>query len=299
MLQLTPQEIQNYILTFVAVKEKEELAKELQVSRERLAGNYVALKRNGLLNDETYAYLAKITKEINNCYKEVETKNNYTNSRGSYKQQARIIMMRAIAKSGVSGTILSLPHIACAIEKMVMAQCKNNDFIGCELDKQTFVKMTQTIANERLPIEPYNGKIGDKIYGVESNTYASMLLDYCGTVNTFGKEIEYAINNDVMKVNGAMCVTVSKNGFQSTKGTLKGILDKFPKDMFKGMCKTEVATKLFFQNLIEKTNGRYVIETCFDYQDAEKDENGKIVRVGNNVPKLKTPMLLLIIRRIK
>jgi len=299
---LTPNEVQNFIGSTLLYNTNKEMATLLQVKGATIGANFSILKMADKITStdeierDLVATYNKIFKREQKRY--LETKfNSFSNSDGVEKSKARVIIMRAIMKGVNKGTILSLPFHTCTLEALINSQNELFDFIGCEIDSKTFIAMENKIAHTNLPIKAYEGTIGSQIENATANTFAHLMLDYCGTINTFHKEIELGMKKNIMQVGGAMCVTVSKEGRQNNIGKLGEILSQFPKGTFEGL-ETELATKLYFRDLV-RDNPNYELETIFNYQDVKKDENGQPIMRKNNTPSKKMPMMLFIIRRVK
>lgn len=260
--ELTKGDIQEFILKNYGKITNDEIATKLGIEATKVRGNVAALKRSGKIKNDS----------------KKSSSNTYSNADGKNKQEARIKMVSSVEASGVTGTILTLPHIACTIEKMILDVTNGNDFIGCELDKATYNGMKRTVKEENLPIKTHLGAISDKIYGVDSDTYSSMILDYCGQVTTFAKEIQYAINNDLIKVKGKMCITFAKRGSSDTNNFIKKLanINSNTNDVRGEM---ERGVEAYFNKI---TGWNYEIEEIFNYQD-----------------KGKSPMMLVIIKRVK
>jgi len=226
-------------------------------------------------------------------------KNSYSNEDGVYKQEARNIMKQAIK---VHGKILSLPFSTCELEKQILADNPNAfTFVGCEYESDTFAKMFQTIQKDEIlksVIEPYYGEIGDKIFNAKENEYSNLILDYCGILDTFSKEIKYTVENNIVGVGGAICVTLSKRNSAKEENIFKKINKNIPSNLFDdSVGETERAIRAFFMALVT-VNSNYSIEEFFPYQDI-KMENGKeaLSKTGNIIRK--TPMVLFVLRRNK
>ena len=229
--------------------------------------------------------IAELKKKIKNsasiqqAKKEEKSKNPYNNHEGFFKQQAREIMANAVA-TGQIGLIPTLPSYTCTLEKLILEKIgRGISFIGCERDFDTFHKMVNTIAENptlKRTIVPRFGEIGEVIFNAKTDDFAHLILDYCGTINSFHKEIEYAIQNDLVKVNGSLCITLSKNGFSNNIGIVGELLRQFPDGCFTGDKETEMGVKLFL-NKVMKSN--YRVETFFNYYDS-------------------SPMMLIVVRRI-
>jgi hypothetical protein len=268
--------LQNYIIKNYGKITNKEIAENRKIDVRKLAGQITALKRKGLLSGEAKAEVKG--KKVNHKLPNTVT-NTYSNANGKNKETARNKMVTGVHESGLTGTILTLPHVACTIEKKILTNNNGYNFIGCELDKTTYNGMRQTIRRERLPIEPHHGKISDMIYGVEENTYAHLILDYCGTIPTFAKEIQYAINNDIVKVGGTIAVTVTKRGNSDPNNVVKKLANITTNNTKDERGEVEKGIEAFFHKV---TGWNYIIQEFFTYQD-----------------KGKAPMMLIRIKRVK
>jgi hypothetical protein len=243
---------------------------------------------------------AKVSKKLSSldkAVKEVKT-NKYSNADGTYKQQAREMMIEACKVQGVTPT---LPFSTCELEKQFLAKKgKGFEFIGCEKELDTFGDMVNTIREDKVlkkAITPFYGLIGDLLKNATESQFANLILDYCGVLDTFKDEIKDVIDRDLMSVGGAMCVTLSKMGISNKDGIIGKIMSQFPTGMFGDeIGDTELATKLFFTSILKDG---YSIEEFFSYQDDVKDENGQPVLKKNGAVKKKMPMMLIIVRRNK
>ena len=291
--------IQDFILKNYESKPAVQICEQLEISLAKFAANRLAL--GGVINESGFiqldkrkgkkilkAQLDKITilnKKIKNSAsiqkekKQLE-KNTYNNHGGFFKQQARDKMENAISfVDSPMGTILTLPSFTCTLESQILNRIgKGINFIGCERDFDTFQQMVNTIANNdklRKAIVPRFGEIGDVIFKSKTDEFAHLILDYCGTINSFHKEIEYAIQNDLVQLNGTISITLSKNGIGNNVGIVGELLRQFPEGCFNEK-ETEIGVKLFL-NKVMKPN--YKVELFFNYYDS-------------------SPMMLIIIRRI-
>lgn len=228
-----------------------------------------------------------------------EPKNTYSNACGVKKQQAREIMINAIK---VHGLIPSLPFSTCELESQILARNPNAfKFIGCEMDRPTFIEMLKTIDNdERLinAITPYLGMIGDLLMNAKKDAFSNLILDYCGILETFAKEIEFVIKNNLVKAGGAICVTLAKRGSSKEENIFNDINKNIPTNLFDdNVGEVERAIRVFFINLVTN-NPNYSIETFFPYQDDKKEE-GRPVLNKNGTPIKNAPMVLFVLRRNK
>jgi len=266
----TKEEIQKYILENYKKYTNEKIAEDLGVPIRKVAGNVVGLIRKGLLVSDN----SKPKKKA----KLSDTGNTYSNANGENKQKARERMEVSVTTSGVTGTVLTLPHIECKIEKMILAKDSSFNFIGCEIDKPTFKAMNKTIKKENLPIESHLGMISDKIYGADSNTYAHMILDYCGSIVSFDKELRYTIQNNLVKVGGTISVTFNKRGHYNPDNIIKNLANtvKNYEDLRGEM---DRGIEAYFHKLV---GFDYTITEIFNYKD-----------------KGKSPMVLVRIKRVQ
>ena len=281
-------EIQNFIYEHHKGFKAFEICDELKISLKKFVANRLAL--GGVISEDGYVELNEekakdvlkkhkvkirdLKNRIKNSAsvqqeKKQKEKNTYANHGGSFKQEARDKMVDAISRiDSPMGTILTLPSFTCALELQILNRIgRGLKFIGCERDFDTFHKMVNKIAEEtklRNTVVPRFGEIGDIIYNSKENEFAHLILDYCGTINTFHKEIEYAIQNDLVEVGGTISITLSKNGLGNNVGIVGDLLRQFPEGTFSGEKETEMGIKLFL-NKVMKSN--YVVETFFNYCD--------------------------------
>ena len=118
------------------------------------------------------------------------------------------------------------------------------------------------------------------IYGYDSDSYAHLLLDYCGNLPTFAKEIEHVINNDIVKVGGIIAVTTRKAnrfGKGDSFEYIRALGNTKNNNIYDKRCNTERENESYFYSIIGKN---YRILEFFYYQD-------------------ESAMMLTIIKRIK
>lgn len=212
-----------------------------------------------------------------------KSNNTYSNVNGVNKEIARNKMAKYIIDSDVIGVIPTLSHIACTIEKKILVDQPTQKFIGVEMDKVTYKEMKATVKRENLPFETHCGKISDKIYGQVEDVYAHLILDYCGCLPTFSKEIEYAINNKIVKSGGVIAITFGKphrgdNAMTRFILSLGATITNNPNDT---RCISDKATEAYFNRII---GDNFDFLEVFNYTDIK--ENGKGY-----------PMTLIILKR--
>lgn len=293
--------VQKFIFDNHDKKQAVDICNELKITLIKFAANRIAL--GGTLDENGFIQLDKPkatnvlklhkdkifelkNKIKNSAFVEQEKrvakeKNTYANHGGFYKQQARDLMENAIRQIGSPmGVVPTLPSYTGKLELQILNSIgRGLEFIGCERDFDTFHKLVNTIAENpklRKSLKPYFGEIGNIIFNAKTDDFAHLILDYCGTINTFHKEIEYAIQNDLVKLNGTISITLSKNGFKNNFGIVGELLRQFPKGCFGEDKETEMGVKLFL-NKVMKSN--YKVETFFNYYDS-------------------SPMMLIIVRRV-
>jgi hypothetical protein len=271
--------VQQAILANVN-KSNKEIAELLNVSVPKISCNRNWLIRKGLVENTTESTPKSRKERIGQLVGKIDkTTNTYTNANGSQKQVCRTKIERKVIESEVRGLILSLPHIACTIEQMILRHSKSFSFIGVEREEKTFNELKKTIRKNKLPILAYKGNIADKIYGVERDTYGHLILDYCGFLATAKQEIIYAMQHKIVCVGGTIHITLMKNfrGHQHIHDKVRAntIVTNGNVDL---RCESEVSIRTFF----DKVCGfDYDLEEIFYYQD-----------------KGKVPMVLIQIKRI-
>lgn len=269
--------------------DRKELAIELNTTNNIVRANFISLvSRKIIVNHNTIKKVNKAIKSIDSVFEVLkqakkQTKkdtNTYVNHNGVGKAEARNIMVNRIVDSGVSGIVPTLPNTEWVIEQAINNQLSGVEFLGVERKKTTFNTMRTNLRNIKkdtnIKGETYFGNIGDVLYGKLENTYAHLILDYCGNLATISKELEYCVNNDVMKLNGIMAVTFAKPirgvDFQSDKLRQLGAINNTD-----DRCQSDRSVEAYFYKIC---GWNYQVVEFFYYQDTY-------------------PMTLVIIKRIK
>jgi hypothetical protein len=254
------------------------LVKKYKVTGMTVGANRSIVKRglsavNQVIENEV-SVLDKVMSKYELAKKQGE--NTYANHNGINKEVARDKMANHIIDSGVIGEVPTLPNTTWAIEQKIVSGLKDMSFIGAECIEDTFIQMKAKLRSLKLNAKTFFGKIGDLMYGKIEDTYAHLILDYCGELPTISKEIEYAINNDIVKLGGIIAVTFAKPirtvSLQSTK--IKGLAAINNAD---NRCMSDKAVEAYFNKV---TGWNYQVVEFFYYQDTY-------------------PMTLVIIKRIK
>lgn len=225
--------------------------------------------------------------------------NTYSNACGVKKQHARDIILEAIK---VHGIIPSLPFSTCELERQILSKNPNAfKFIGCEKDADTYIEMFKTIKNDEIlknAITPHYGLIGDFLMNAKENAFSNLILDYCGTLETFKKEITHSVVANIVGVGGAICVTLTKRGSAIENNIFNEINKNIPSNLFEdGVGEIERAIRAFFINLVT-SNPNYSIETFFPYQDDKKEDGRPALNKCGKIIK-NAAMVLFVIRRNK
>lgn len=206
---------------------------------------------------------------------------------GKNKQIARLQMVNAIAESNTSkGTIVTLPNTRWAIEELIINKVSNRfKFLGVECHGPTFDKMVDTMRLNKWRFDTYYGKLAEIVLNSKENSFSHVIADYCGQLHKQAKELRYALENNIVEVDGTISITLN-----ARIGKGPGL--KFEKQFIKGFGKRPkklVRCEWQLRCFVGTYGKNFEIETVFEYKDAKK-KNDK--RSGAN-------MILMIVRRIK
>lgn len=222
---------------------------------------------------------AKKSSKMDSINKPIRDGNNFSNHSGQNKAKARTKMANYIIDSGVVGTIPTLPNEEWVIEQMINKAIPTNTFLGVESNPNTFKIMKSNLRKLKgigLKASTHEGLINEVIFGKHENSYAHLILDYCGNLATVTKELEYVIDNDVLMKDGIMALTFSKpiRGTDSESMKLKKLACINNSD---DRCESDRA----IEGYLHKISGKnHEVMEFFYYQDTY-------------------PMVLVIIKRIK
>jgi len=256
------------------------LANKYNVSGMKVGANRSIVKRGlSAVNKVIDERIDSVDKQVS-AYelKKQKKENTYANHDGENKELARIKMANYIIDSGIVGVIPTLPNTTWAIEQKIDSQISGNEFFGVECHEPTFKVMKSKLKHLTLKAKTIFGLIGDILYGKLENTYAHLILDYCGNLATICKEVEYAIYNDIIGVGGIMAITFSKpiRGTDMQSEKLKG-LAAITNNENDERCMSDKGVEAYFNKI---TGWNYQVVEFFYYQDTY-------------------PMTLVIIKRIK
>jgi hypothetical protein len=266
--------IQKFILKNYKKMDTYEMANVLGVMPHKVAGNKAALKRGNKIGDDGKPNTSKLLKKP-----KIE-KNTYKNHNGFNKGIAREKMANIIVKSGVNGIIPCLPNKDWTIEQMINTKVNANTFLGVEREVETFKVMRTNLKRLKKTGNFFGsahlGNIADIIFGRYEASYAHMILDYCGNLKTIQKELEYAIQHNILALNGYMAVTFAKP-IRGIDAESQKLLDLAPDNNTDSRCASDKATEAYFHKI---TGFTHKVVEFFYYQDTY-------------------PMTLVLIKRIK
>ena len=202
----------------------------------------------------------------------------FTNSNGFFKQQARQIMVSAIAESKLFGKVLSLPFETCHIERMLIEDVsKKLKFVGCEIEEDVYFKMLETVAKYKLKMNCVYGSIGEQIAKARENEYSHLILDYCGQLNSFHTDIKMAMENKIVEVGGTISITLNRR-----KTVVGGIEDQINALTPYADLENRQVENALLHFLAMNSGGNYAIEKVFPYKDKGKQQ-----------------MILVVVKRVK
>jgi hypothetical protein len=202
----------------------------------------------------------------------------YTNHTGVKKNEARLKIYEAIRKHISKSDILSLPSDNPVIENYIHKNISSGfGFDLVEYCPKVFKKLLAKLMDVDFTVNNiHKGAIANRIYKAVENQYAHLVLDYCGVLPTFAEEILYAIQNNIVEVNGSISVTLSKNGI-GNKGTIIQDCNNSTPNFWCAPKETDNGIMTFF---LKACGFNYVIEQYFPYHDT-------------------SAMVLIVIRRVK
>ena len=282
----TPVEVKNAIRASLKANmqlNRRELAAHYNVSNNVVGAIYTHLKiaevekTIGKIDDANKKFFGKIKQNKQKNQKKEKKQGVFTNQDGANKEVARDKMADAIIDSNVIGIMPSLPNDTWAIEQKIELGLKGIEFLGVENKPVVFTEMKRALKKTTLTAKTYFGSISDKIFGQLEDTYAGIILDYCGCLPTFSKEIEYAITNNIVKVGGIIAVTVAKPIRDTLGAKSARILNLATKSNTDFRCDSDRATEAYFNKI---TGWNYEVQEIFYYQDTY-------------------PMVLVLIKRLK
>lgn len=309
--EMNDAQIKMYVISNHVSKSITDMAKDLGIIHQKVTATYKVLVRENLISrddslqkptkvkkdkkepikkhksktiieaiDETNKQLDRLNSNIESVEKrKIDELGDYTGG-GKQKDLARDKMANYIKKSGVVGVVPSLMWTNTIIEENVLETLPNMEFIGIDDNPKVINKLKLNIKRKKLPITAKVCKMSEMIFGIDSDSYAHLILDYCGNLFSFSKEIEHAIDNNIVQVGGTIAVTFSKtmrsgNGqnadfIRSLSNTISNNVDDF-------RCDANRQNEAYFYNIIGRN---YAVREFFNYRDT-------------------SPMMLVILQRVK
>jgi len=206
----------------------------------------------------------------------------FTNQKGEKKNIARNKMVNAIANSGIKkGKVLTLPNEDWTIERMLneyVSKVFNYEAVEWNLGIFNTMSTKKDLYGQSNNV--HYGSVSDHILPMGADTYSHMILDYCGTLETFKKEIVHAMMNNLVVKGGTIAITVGKAcNFSPTVGKVNRLRNKiagFDVSMYDDTCKTTVYIEMFFKMFCSVTE--FEVVESLEYGDS-------------------SPMMLTILRR--
>lgn len=296
-IKIHTEKIKKYILKNHVSKSITDMAKGLGVVHQQVTATYKVLIKENLINredslpkpivvktpkvkkepikkyksktiieaiDETNKQLNRLNKNIESAEK--RNLGNYTGG-GEQKKIARDKMIKYITKSGVEGVAPSLMCDKTYIEENVLKTLPNMNFIGIDKCPNVIATLKEKIKAKKLPISTKVAMMSEMIYGVDSDSYAHLILDYCGCLFTHSKEIEHVIDNDLVQVGGIIAITFKKT-MRSGKGQnadfIRSLSNTISNNIDDFRCDSDRQNEAYFYNIIGRN---YVIREFFNYHD--------------------------------
>jgi hypothetical protein len=246
----------------------DELSELYGLTKKQVAGVLIAHKRFG--GD----WVDKLTDKLGISE---EVYSGFSNFNGDGKLGARERTFNAVKLSKFRcGKIATLPSTEWKMERSINQISKRFNYIACENNLEYFKKMVAKSDWYGTKNECHQTPIADLIFQAKEDEYSHLLLDYCGRIETFQKEIKYACENNIVKKGGVIAVTLFKT---RSNAPIISKLNQLHSDMTGQHIKmndNENAIKMFFHCLSAMTEFEVVEE--FTYNDG-------------------SPMILVILKR--
>lgn len=297
---LTTEEINDYIISNYEDKTNTEMGLELGLSKFKVSSMATWLQRKGIIDldysknnwpgyfEENFGNEAKKPKKkskkevvtnvtnFNNCVIENLTINNvpekkqgeYRNGEGKNKKEAKIKMQEYIIATNIQGHIGTLTNLFVDMETAIFNAMPNCTFTTVERELPIYEQIRRKFKNCGLPIKCKFGQFSSILYGEDSNTYAHLIMDYCGSLPEIGKELEYTIDNNLVGVGGIIALTTTKSnrrGSGENWDFITSLSDKKTINANKDFrCKSEIQNERYLYSILGKN---YKIIEVFHYRD--------------------------------
>lgn len=275
---ITPKEVQK-IISENSKLSTIELSLKFNIPLRTVSGNVAAMKSaltraNKLTNEPVKRNLT------NKKFLKTIVDSNFGNIKGIHKDEARTKMVNAIEKSGLKyGKILSLPACEFLIEQTIYNQVSQRfTYVGVEYDKDEFFNLLINLAKKQFIMTPIFGNMSEQIFKTKQDELSHLILDYCGQLDTFAKEIIYAIQNNIVAKNGIIAITLNR---RITLAQGKTFSDTIYSDMLglRNIKRNEVEdgnlVRLALNIFLERICGlNYAVIETFEYCDSKANKKG-------------------------
>ena len=246
----------------------DELSELYGLTKKQVAGVLIAYKRFG------GNWVDRLMSELGMSE---EVYSDFSNFDGDGKLGARGRILLAIESAKIRvGKILTLPSSEWRMERLLNSVSKRFSYIACENNVEYFKKMVAKSDWYGTNNVCHQTSVGNLIFQAKEDEYSHLILDYCGRLESFQKEIKYACENNIVKKGGIIAVTLFKT---RSSAPIISKLNQLHSDMsgqFVKMNDNENAIKMFFHCLSALTEFEVVEE--FTYNDS-------------------SPMILVILKR--
>lgn len=254
------------------------------IDKKTFSGNYVALKRKNWVKGVVAEKRTYAKKRLNNLYSELEKEidvENQTSFSGNAKKIARQIMSDWALKSGVVGKCFSFTHKEAKLEKLILKDMPDMTFLSVDKDREVIKSMKRTKRLLNLPLEIHKAEAIEVLRKVEPNGLAHAFLDFCCQLHTASMEIKQVLDNDLVKLNGTIAITIAKTVRTDSKGYWFNLWKNFTEitsnQIEDNRTTSDIANIMLLTLLM---NERYTVREIFNYRDT-------------------SPMTLFIIQRVR
>ena len=153
------------------------------------------------------------------------------------------------------------------IEEDILQTLPKMTFLGVDKDQSNIDKLRLNMRGKKLPIKTKVGLMSGEIFGKESDIYAHLILDYCGNLFKQAKEIEYVIDNNLVKVGGIIAITISKamrSGQGVTADFIRSLSNTISNNVDDFRCDSDRQNEAYFYNIVGRN---YAVREFFHYHD--------------------------------
>jgi len=189
-----------------------EISEKFGISTREVGGarrHHTILQKNGGLVKEKITHSKKRLEKSDELVKIAKEKG--FSGGGEKKDLARERMsVHSLLSDVKNGLCFSFTHRKAELEKSLLKVLPDLNFIGIECDKWVYKDMVRTIKKDSLPIKPYFGYAIDVLKNSNSDRFAHLYLDFCGTLFNNADDIQYTMQNDLVQKNGLICITACR-----------------------------------------------------------------------------------------